>query len=85
MLDVWQGPEYASELLKDTHREKVPWNKTLALTKSMNMDIWVVGTANQLFTRGSETGTKFSKKLSSYWKNSVLCDCSILYSPFYLS
>ena len=26
---------------------------TLALTKSMNMDIWVVGTSSQLFTRGS--------------------------------
>ena len=38
---------------KDTHREKAPSNKTLALTKSRNMDIWVVGTSNQLFIRGS--------------------------------
>ena len=35
--------------------KKAPSNKTLALTKSRNMDIWVVDTSNQLFTRGSET------------------------------
>ena len=39
--------------IKDTHREKAPSNKTPALTKSMNTDIWVVGTLNQLFRRGS--------------------------------
>ena len=65
--------------------EKAPWNKTPALTKSMNIwstNIWIVGTSNQLFTRGSETETKFSKKIwSIYWENSVLCDWSILYSP----
>ena len=31
---------------KDTHREKAPQNKTPALTKNTNMDIWVVGTSN---------------------------------------
>ena len=39
--------------LKDTNMEKTPSNKTSALTKSTNMDIWVVGTSNQLFVRGS--------------------------------
>ena len=39
--------------LKDTHREKAPSNGTPALTKSTNMGIWVVGTTNQLFIRGS--------------------------------
>ena len=39
--------------LKDTPREKAPSQKTPALIKSMNMDIWVVGTSNQLFIRGS--------------------------------
>ena len=39
----------------------------IKLQKSMNMDIWVVGTPNQLFRRGSYTETKFSKKKSSYW------------------
>ena len=34
---------------KDTPREKAPSNKTPALTISMNMDIWVIGTSNQLF------------------------------------
>ena len=51
-----------TDVLKDTHREKAPSNKTPALTKSMNMDIWVFGTSNQLFTRGSLTETKISKK-----------------------
>ena len=36
-------------LIKDTQREKVASNKTPVLTKSMNMDIWVVGTSNQIF------------------------------------
>ena len=38
--------------LKDTHREKTILNETPALN-SMNMDIWVVGTLNQFFIRGS--------------------------------
>ena len=29
-------------LLNDTHREKAPSNKTQALTKSMNMEIWEI-------------------------------------------
>ena len=40
-------------ILKDTHREKAPPNKTPALTKSTKMGIWVVGAANQLSIRGS--------------------------------
>ena len=34
--------------LQNTHREKGPSNKTPALSRSMNMDIWVVGTSNKL-------------------------------------
>ena len=37
---------------KDTHREKTLQYETPALTKSMNMNIWVVGTSNQLFIGG---------------------------------
>ena len=29
------------------------------------MDIWVIGTLNQLFTRGSNTQIKFAEKQSS--------------------
>ena len=47
---------------KDAHREKVPSNKTPALTKNMNIDMWVVGISNQLFIKESYTKTKFSKK-----------------------
>ena len=32
--------------LKDTHREKAASNKTLTLSKSMNMDIWVLKSMN---------------------------------------
>ena len=42
-----------TKLLKDTHSEKAPSNETPAFTKSTNMGIWVVGTSNQLFIRGS--------------------------------
>ena len=36
---------------KDTQRKKRPPNKTLPLSKSMNIDIFVVVTSNQLFIR----------------------------------
>ena len=39
--------------VKGTHREKAPSNKTPALAKTSNMGIWVIGTLNQLFIRGS--------------------------------
>ena len=43
------------QFLKDTHREKTPSNKTQELTKSLNMNIWVLGALNQLFVRGCYT------------------------------
>ena len=49
--------------VKDPHRKKTPSNKIPALTKSMNMSIWVVGASIQLLIRGSQTETKFSKKI----------------------
>ena len=33
--------------LKDNQRKIASWNKTQTLTKSMNVDIWVVRTSNQ--------------------------------------
>ena len=44
---------FSLRIVKDSHREKAPSNKTPALTKKMNMGIWVVGTSNQLSIRGS--------------------------------
>ena len=44
-----------------TLKEKALSNKTPTLMKSLNMDIWVAGTSNQLVIRDSKTGTKFSK------------------------
>ena len=52
--------------LKDTYRENTPSNKTQALTKGMNTDIWVIVTLNQLFKRGSYTQFFFSKKKKKY-------------------
>ena len=40
---------------KDTQVKQV-------LTKSMNMDSWVIVTLNQLFKRGSHAQIKFSKR-----------------------
>ena len=53
-------------LFKDTHGEKAPSNKTQASTKSMSMDIWVVGTLNLVFVRGSYNSIKFSKKIKEF-------------------
>ena len=46
---------------KDTHRKNAPLNKTQALTKSVNMGIWKVGTSNHPFVGSSYTEIKFSK------------------------
>ena len=43
-------------------REKVPSNETPAVTKSVNMYIWVVSTSNQHFRRASYSEAKFSIK-----------------------
>ena len=40
----------------------MPTNETQALTESMNMDISVVRTLNQLFIRGSFIEIKFLQK-----------------------
>ena len=50
-----------NELLQDTHSKKAPSNKTPTLTKSINMDIWLIVKSNQFFLRGSHTETKLSK------------------------
>ena len=47
---------------KDTYREKAPLTKTPGITKSMDTSIWLVGTLNQLFTRGSHAEGKVFKK-----------------------
>ena len=52
----------ALNFFKDTHKEKALPNQTPAVTKSMDTDIWFIGTSSQLFLTGSETETKFSKK-----------------------
>ena len=46
---------------KDTLRENTTSNKSQALAKSLNMDIWVIGTLNQIFIRNSYTQIFFSE------------------------
>ena len=41
------------KVFKDTYREKASSNQTPTLSKSMNIDTWVVGSSNQLFIRSS--------------------------------
>ena len=44
---------FLSVLVKGTHREKAPSNKTPALTKGIDIDICTVGTSKQLIIRGT--------------------------------
>ena len=48
-----------------------PKNKTEAFTKSMNINIWAIGTLNQLFIGHSCTQIKFFKKWSSQWQKPI--------------
>ena len=48
--------------LKDTDNEKARYMKNQSLTKSMNIDIWLACTLNQLLMRGSYTQIKSKKK-----------------------
>ena len=50
---VWPFWDVIHEGVKDTDREKALWNKTPALKKSINLGIWVDGTTNELFIKGS--------------------------------
>ena len=56
--------EHCSKMysLKETHRESALPNKTQEVTKSMNIEIWLNGTLNQLFKICYFTLLKFSKK-----------------------
>ena len=49
-------------IFKDTHRENSPSNKTQALRKCMNVEIWLISELNQLFIRESDAQVKLSKK-----------------------
>ena len=55
-------PSYS---FKDIHVEKTSSIKNQALTKSMNMNIWIIGTSNQLLVRGSYNQIKFWRKQST--------------------
>ena len=55
-----------------------------ALTKSMNMDIWVVDRSNQLtLYKIFFPKQNFKKNEAVTKKNSALWKCPMLYSPFY--
>ena len=67
----------------NTHSKNAPSNKTQVITKSMNMEIWEVGTMNQLFIRGYYTEIKFSKKKN---KNKAVSGKTPFFvtAPFYI-
>ena len=46
-------PHINDTYINDTHGENSPLNKALTLSKSMYMEIWVAGTSNHIFKRGS--------------------------------
>ena len=48
-------------MLKDTHREKAPSNKTPALTKSTDMGIWIPWYIKSTLYKSFLTETKSSK------------------------
>ena len=52
--------------------------------QNINMDILVIGTSTQFLLRGFMLKQNL-KKINLLLVNSILCDMSILYSPFYLS
>ena len=52
--------------------------------QNINMDILVIGTSTQFLLRGFMLKQNF-KKINLLLVNSILCDMSILCSPFYLS
>ena len=56
---------YSRISFRDTRREKARLNKTPALSESMNMRNWVVGTSNQRFMIGSYTETFNKKKVDT--------------------
>lgn len=63
---------------KDTQREKSRPGRTPGLTKSLNMNIWIVGAVNQLFKGGSYNKIKLSKKKVVSGKTLLL-----VIGPFY--
>lgn len=70
---------------KETYRKNTPSNKTGALTKSMNIYIWVICILNQLFIRDYYTQIEFLRKWSSQWQKPILCDVVYFIPPFNMS
>ena len=60
---VFKIAESLQCIIKDTHGENTFSNKTEALTKSMNMNILVIGALDQLLIRDSYTKIKLRKKM----------------------
>ena len=54
--------DVSRKVFEDTHRENTHSKKTRGLLKSINMDIWVIGTLNQLFIRGYYNQINLFKK-----------------------
>ena len=66
----------------ETNRENTPSHKTQVFTKSMNINIWVLGTLNHFFIRGSYTEIKFFKKMR---KKTLLFVKGLFCTPYSIS
>ena len=60
-------------ILKVTHRENTPSNKTKAFTKSMNKRIWEIGTLNQLLIRSCYVEIKVVSGKSAFFVIGLFC------------
>lgn len=63
------------KLVKDTHRENTAWNKTEALTESVNMCIGVDATLNQWFIRVLALKLNFPKNEAVSGKSTLFLIC----------
>lgn len=69
---------------KDTHKESASSKETQALTKSMDMSIWVVGTLNHVFMNGSYTENKL-KLVPIVFALTLAFDRTVLYGKISFS
>ena len=59
--DIFHAANHSILLSKDTHRETAPSQKTQALSKNLNIEIWVIVAWKKPCIRGSYSLIWFSK------------------------
>lgn len=59
---LWFTIPGGSYKVKDIHWENTSSSKTQAFTKSANLDLWIIGSLNQIFLNGFYNPIKFSNE-----------------------